>query len=1092
MPRGSVHLRFLDGRNVAANKRKILENARKLAQKGSKDKALKEYDKLVKLDPRDAKLRLEIGDAHRRWGQVDEAVATYTKVAEQYMKEGFDARAVAVYKQILNLAPDRLDAYVPLAELYERMGLTAEAIQSLQTAADGHHKAGDKKQALELLRKMSMIDPTNTMSRIKVAELLRQEDMLLESMDEYQQVATELERQGDVEAAANVHRRILEMDSKRVASLVGLAKSLLAQGNATEAEPPAKRALEVDDNEPEHYDLLADIYRGQKREDLLPDVYKGLAEVYRRRGDEDRARDILQRFVPSSGFSIEGSDDAPLGDASNEEFLAPPIPEVPPEDELSLGDDSFSAALPRPEAADELDLGPELEFDDEDALDLSQPLVDVNEPPEAEATVAGIDPSTIKAPTRPESGSEVVGDPDQLLAEASVYLRYGKRDKAIAHLESILRQDGTHRVALEKMGEALAEDGKDAEAVDHWVRAAKVADQAGDSAAVAVLHGRIEALDPAAATDFAPAAGEPDGAAVLSDPDPTANAADADVDDFDLDIDDDAEESLSEPPAVSVEPTVDAEDELDLDIDFDEDEPVASHPAQDLDEESASELDISLEEEEVSAGEPRSLSESAPPPANDASLSTATTAQLLEDLEEADFYMEQELHDEAEEIYKRVLSVAPNHPRALVRLGEVAAARGEDPGASAAGMVAQDPSAADRTLPESPEDSAPDLELSAPEMEFTLEEESLESDDAIEVSEDDAIADDTLDPVAASVEELVESSEDTPRAEAESVADEEPAALSPVVAPESSETVALDPEAAEALPEEQTTEFEALHEAPVAEPPSSEPVVEEANFDLAAELSDVFDEDPNEASGASEKAEEGFAAVFDAFKKGVSETLSEADHEAHFDLGIAYKEMGLYDDAIAEFRASMVHPPRVVECLHLIGLCALDAQNPALAAEHLEQLLETDGVSQEQQIAARFELARAFEGLDRIAEAKAAYLAVLDLDPNFPEASKRYAALDVPDATPPPNESEFESFEDVVAEVADEPEPESTGETFDDLVAEANAEDDAGGELAPEPPPPAVPEPAATGTSEPASPTPAAAKPAPQKSKKKRKKISFL
>ena len=85
---------------MAANKRKILETARKLAQKGAKDKALKEYQKLVKLDPKDAKLRLEIGDAYRRWGQVEEAIDTYAKVADQYTKEGFDARAVAVFKQI--------------------------------------------------------------------------------------------------------------------------------------------------------------------------------------------------------------------------------------------------------------------------------------------------------------------------------------------------------------------------------------------------------------------------------------------------------------------------------------------------------------------------------------------------------------------------------------------------------------------------------------------------------------------------------------------------------------------------------------------------------------------------------------------------------------------------------------------------------------------------------------------------------------------------------------------------------------------------------------------------------------------------------
>jgi len=162
---------------LAANKRKILEAARKHAQKGAKDKALKEYDKLLKLDPRDSKLRLEIGDAYRRWGQLDEAIEAYSKVAEHFMNEGFDARAVAVFKQIQNLDPEGFSFHEPLAELYQRMGLTAEAIGCLESAADGYNKAGEKQAALGLLRKMATIDPSNTTSRIKVADLLHQEGL---------------------------------------------------------------------------------------------------------------------------------------------------------------------------------------------------------------------------------------------------------------------------------------------------------------------------------------------------------------------------------------------------------------------------------------------------------------------------------------------------------------------------------------------------------------------------------------------------------------------------------------------------------------------------------------------------------------------------------------------------------------------------------------------------------------------------------------------------------------------------------------------------------------------------------------------------
>ena len=152
-------------------------------QKGAKEKALKEYHNLLKRDPRDAKLRLEIGDCNRRWGQIEQAITQYSRVAEQYKDEGFDARSVAVFKQILNLDSKRYSAYVSLSELYQRMGLDSEALSALQTAADAHHQEGNTREALELLRRMATLDPTNTTSRLKVAELLQQEGLDDDALD---------------------------------------------------------------------------------------------------------------------------------------------------------------------------------------------------------------------------------------------------------------------------------------------------------------------------------------------------------------------------------------------------------------------------------------------------------------------------------------------------------------------------------------------------------------------------------------------------------------------------------------------------------------------------------------------------------------------------------------------------------------------------------------------------------------------------------------------------------------------------------------------------------------------------------------------
>ena len=117
--RGTVRLGVcppsVRGALVAINKRKILQSAQKHLQKGALDRALKEYKTLVEADPRDANVRLKVGDIYLRQGKTDEAVAAYLKVAQQFMKDGFDAKAVALYKQIGKIDPKRFDIYVPLA-----------------------------------------------------------------------------------------------------------------------------------------------------------------------------------------------------------------------------------------------------------------------------------------------------------------------------------------------------------------------------------------------------------------------------------------------------------------------------------------------------------------------------------------------------------------------------------------------------------------------------------------------------------------------------------------------------------------------------------------------------------------------------------------------------------------------------------------------------------------------------------------------------------------------------------------------------------------------------------------------------------------
>ena len=1032
---------------MAANKRKILEAARKHAQKGAKGKALKEFGKLLKLDPRDSKVRLEIGDTYRRWGQVDEAVEAYSMVAEQFMLEGFDARAVAVFKQIQNLQPDTFSHYESLADLYQRMGLTAEAIGCLESAAEFYREAGQKQEALGLLRKMAAIDPSNTTSRIKVADLLQQEGMKEEAVSEYDAVLAELKLQGDTESAAKLFERILEIEPERVETLVLYTRNLIDRGSAQRAEPLAKRALELDKS-PEHYELLADIYRMEKREEDLVALYRELADLYRERGDEDRTREILQRYVPLEEL---GSAEAPNGYIDEGEDL----------DELEVGDETSLLD------GDLLSDPSLLVTDDDSGLGILNPddsLSDFNS--DSLSMLSDSSEMTRLLPDELSGGasSDASGDGkaeidiSQLLAEASVYLRYGKHSQAIANLESILERDADHRLALEKLGEVLAEGDDSAKAVEMWRRAAHLAAESGETDAAELLRTRIAGLDPAAAealdlvvADLPAPDGDP-GEQLIAD-----GLIDEASDDFPIPDDlasvspDNEPASLDGADLPELDLTEVSIHSMDIEIEIDnasfteeaENEQLPTEPETKLAaDDPASIADANKDEistDDISnAGEAAESSEvdvddggikGEAQAASGASGGDVSPEKIAEDLEEADFYMEQGLLDEAEALYSRVLSIAPNHPHTMLRLGELASRRGEAPGpvvsaTDSPGAVADSVD----SVSEEPAESGIGAGLASGQ-------ENLPAGEAQEASElPSGIDSETLTPGGSSDLVSVDEEDETGELPDVSAGLEKPEEPEPLEALESPVEISSKTLDGEDKPAEGGDDL---------------------GFDLAAELSRSFDQDPGASSGATgaagrgDTSEDGFASVFAEFKKGVSETLAEGDHQAHYDLGIAYREMGLLSDAITELRLAMNDSERYVGCLHLMGICAHEMGEPEQAIAHFTEALSSGDISGMTFLALKLDLGKSHSAAGDIASARRAYEEIQAIDPDFSDVASCLNELG--------KSEEYETFEEFL-EDPDEPDaakPEAatglTGgaeeapvwETFDDVIAEVEAADKA-------------------------------------------------
>ncbi len=185
-----------------------------------------------------------------------------------------------------------------------------------------------------------------------------------------------------------------------------------------------------------------------------------------------------------------------------------------------------------------------------------------------------------------------------------------------------------------------------------------------------------------------------------------------------------------------------------------------------------------------------------------------------------------------------------------------------------------------------------------------------------------------------------------------------------------------------------------LEEAEESKPVQATPELfeeEEDYFDLAAELEEgllnvqsaVQDDKP--ADGQNYSLEE----ILSDFKKGVEKQLGSEDYDTRYNLGIAYKEMGLIDEAIAEFQIASKDPKRFLECCSMLGLCFIEKGMPKLAVKWYQRGLETGGFTEEEYLGLKYEMAAAYELMSEFDKALEYYQEVYGVNAGYRNVTKK-------------------------------------------------------------------------------------------------------
>jgi tetratricopeptide (TPR) repeat protein len=143
------------------------------------------------------------------------------------------------------------------------------------------------------------------------------------------------------------------------------------------------------------------------------------------------------------------------------------------------------------------------------------------------------------------------------------------------------------------------------------------------------------------------------------------------------------------------------------------------------------------------------------------------------------------------------------------------------------------------------------------------------------------------------------------------------------------------------------------------------------------------------------------------FKKVLDDQIDKNDTETHYSLGIAYKEMCLFDDAINEFQTASQDPQRRIDCLTLEGVCYRDKGDYAKAEEILNNTLTMQGLTGAEIVSLRYELAILFETVGRQKDALQLYRQVQSDNPGYRDATKKIVLLHGGDDVPGQDEMEL-------------------------------------------------------------------------------------
>jgi tetratricopeptide (TPR) repeat protein len=911
---------------VAIDREKILAAAQKYVEKKRYDRAVAEYQRIIQEDPNDARILLKIGDLQSKMEAYADAIVTYERVGKFYSSQGFSLKAIAVFKQIREIiakhVPQLEDKYShitpKLAELYQALGLTSDALQALDEVATRLQRQSREGEALEVFGKIVKLDPTNPLPHLRLAEALLRAKDVDECVAEFGIAAGLLAKLGRRDDAIKVLDRLLSQKPDPTHART-TAELLLARGGANDgmlALSKLQICFQANQRDLDTLGLLSRAFNVIGQAAKAIEVQKEMARIARDGGNKDLFRDLvgkLQKLAPNDeGVRKLATSSVAPGPASS---APPPAPKSETSVSTSTGTGGGTSSY---DDVDSVDIG---DSEIEDA-----PRGGIGAPPPARplATTATSEAdSEVVVETSVQVVEEVLEPPTtagakaqimRILADAESFRHAGFLAKAVESLQIGLELAPKSMALRELLRDILIEARQPLDAADEMIAIAELLIDGLDGEAAAHSLQEALAIDPD--NQRAAAMLRELGYELVEEPEPYEVTAQGDP----------------RPPSARARTSS-----------YD---PEAPLPSYDLEE---------IGPEEVAARRPSSsdLSE-----LNDPNMRTVVGSL-----------------DGSERVQPPPSARRAN---AATNMGEI-----DDP-------------FGDGALPSFPLDAPPDSAAAFDLVGDATDDLDDEGADGRTVigAPDPALMGVGRAPVAASpggAPDIESALEEADFFASRGLYDDARAILDEQLA-----RLPNHPLLVERLAELEVQEHGVQGVSGTRPSPSAgdDAHREDRAFDIAESLGTEGDRSSGVGpsfGGAGDQVD--VEDLFAKFKEGVAKQIDVDDGQSHYDLGVAYKEMGLLADAIREFDTAARDPKRACVCNSMIGTIHLERGelNEAIAA--FMRGLESPDRTKEQEVSLLYEVGSAYEVKRMVRQALDHFQRAARMIPSFRDVQERVRRL---------------------------------------------------------------------------------------------------